>query len=104
MGELFQVFEFMSGIIAQQSVETVVAIVQSNASILNETGRTSDKYDLHLWMAHQLVTECKTYSGDLYRRLIRILPLKGKLPVTRKSRNSIPDSILDPRKFRESTL
>ena len=104
MGELFQVFKFMSGIIAQQSEETVMAIVQSIASILNETGRTSDKYDLHLWMAHQLVTECKTYPGDLYRRLIHILPVKGKLLVTGESRNLIPDSILHPRKFGESTL
>ena len=85
MGELFQVFKFMTGIIAQRSAETAVSIVQSVASIENETGGTSDKYGLRLWLAHQFINECKTYSGDLYRRLIRILPLKGKLKVTRES-------------------
>ena len=97
MDELFNVFKFMCGIVAQRSEETVVRIVQSIASILNETGRTSDKYDLHLWFAHQFINECKTYPGDLYRRLIRTLPLKGKLIVTRESRNSTRDSIVDPR-------
>ena len=97
MNELFNVFKFMCGIVAQRSEETVVRIVQSIASILNETGRTSDKYDLHLWFAHQFIKECKTYPGDLYRRLIRTLPLKGKLIVTRESRNSTRDSIVDPR-------
>ena len=104
MGELFQVFKFMSGIIAQRSEETAVSIVQSIASIENETGGTSDMYGHHLWWAHQFLNQCKTYSGDLYRRLIRILPLKGKLTVTRELRNSTRDSILDPRKFRESSL
>ena len=104
MDELFNVFKFMCGIVALRSEETVVAIVQSIASILNETGRTSDKYDLHLWFAHQFINECKTYSRDLQRRLIRTLPLKGKLIVTRESRNSTRDSIVDPRKFRESSL
>ena len=104
MGELFQVFKFMSGIIAQRSEETAVSIVQSIASIENETGGTSDTYGLHLWLGHQFVNECKTYSGDLYRRLICTLPLKGKLIVTRESRNSTRDLILDPRKFRESSL
>ena len=32
------------------------------------------------------------------------VPLKGKLTVTRELRNSTRDSILDPRKFRESSL
>ena len=32
------------------------------------------------------------------------VPLKGKLTVTRKSQNSTRDSILGPRKFRESSL
>ena len=32
------------------------------------------------------------------------VPLKDKLTVTRELRNSTRDSILDPRKFRESTL
>ena len=97
LDELFNVFKFMCGIVAQRSEETVVRIVQSIASILNETGRTSDKYDLHLWFAHQFINECKTFPGDLHRRLIRTLPLKGKLIVTRESRNSTRDSIVDPR-------
>ena len=97
MDELFNVFKFMCGIVAQRSEETVVRIVQSIASILNETDRTSDKYDLHFWFAHQFINECKTYPGDLYRRLIRTLSLKGKLIVTRESRNSTRDSIVDPR-------
>ena len=96
MGELFQVFKFMSGIVAQRSEETAVSIVQSVASIANETGGTSDKNGLHFWLAHQFINECKTYSGVLYRRLLRTLPLKGKLIVTRESRNSTRDSILDP--------
>ena len=104
MGELFQVFKFMSGIIAQRSEETAVSIVQSIASIENETGGTCDKYGHHLWLALQFLNQCKTYSGDLHRRLIRILPLKGKLTVTRELRNSTRDLILDPRKFRESSL
>ena len=97
MSELFQVFKFMSGIIAQRSEETAVSIVQNIASIENETGGTSDKY-------LEFLNECKTYSGALYRRLIRTLPLKGKLTVTRELRNSTRDSILDSRKFRESSL
>ena len=104
MAELFQVFKFMSGIIAQRSEETAVSIVQNIASIENETGGTSDEYGLHLRLAHQFINECKTYSGDLYRRLICTLPLKGKLTVTRELRNSTRDSILDPRKFPESSL
>ena len=41
----------------------------------------------------------ETFTEDL----IRTLPLKGKLTVTRELRNSTRDSILDPRKFRESS-
>ena len=104
MDELFHVFKFMSGIVAQQSEETALSIVQSVASILNETGLTSDKHDSYLAVAHYFINECRAYSRDLYRRLIHTLPLKGKLTVTREPRNSTRDSILDPRKFRESIL
>ena len=100
MGELFQVFKFMSGIVAQQSEETALSFVQSVASILNETGLTSDKHDSYLAVAHYFINECRAYSRDLYRRLIRTLRLKGKLTVTREPRNSTRDSILDPRKIR----
>ena len=104
MAELFHVFKFMSGIVAQQSEDTALSIVQSVASILSETGLTSDKHDSYLAVAHYFINECRAYSRDLYRRLIRTLPLKGKLTVTRQPRNSTRDSILDPRKFRESIL
>ena len=59
MDELFQVFKFMSGIIAQQSEETAVSVVKRIASILNETGLTS-----YLKVAHCFINECKTCSGD----------------------------------------
>ena len=55
---------FMSGIVAQQSEETALSIVQSVASILNETGLTSHKHDSYLAVAHYFINECKTCSGD----------------------------------------
>ena len=67
MDELFQVFKFMSGIIAQQSEETAVSIVQSIASIVNET----DEFVSYVRVAHYLINECKTCSGDLSTKLDR---------------------------------
>ena len=67
MGELFQVFEFMSGIIAQQSEETAVSIV-SIASIENETGPASHRF--YPKIAHYLINECKSCSGDLSTKFI----------------------------------
>ena len=64
MVELFQVFKFMCTIIAKESVETAVSVVKRIASILNETGLTSDKLVLYLKVAHCFVIECKTFSGD----------------------------------------
>ena len=64
MGELFHVFKFMSGIVALRSAETAVSLVQSIASIVNETGGTSDKFFSNLRFAHELINECKTCSGD----------------------------------------
>ena len=64
MGELFHVSKFMSGIVALQSAETTVSLVQSFASIVNETGGTSDKCLSNLRFAHELINECKTCSGD----------------------------------------
>ena len=67
MGELFHVFKFMSGMVALRSAETAVSIVQSIASMVNETGRThltSDKFLSNLRFAHELINECKTCSGD----------------------------------------
>ena len=71
MFELDNVFKFMSGIVAQLSQETVVSIVQSIATTVNETGGTSHKYVSYLKVAHHLMTECKTCSGDLYTKLAR---------------------------------
>ncbi|XP_074621195.1 uncharacterized protein LOC141879795 isoform X3 [Acropora palmata] len=70
MGELFQVFKFMSAIIAKQSEETAVSIVQSIASIENATGPASLRF--YPKVAHYLINECKTFSGDLYTKLVRI--------------------------------
>ena len=69
MGELFQVFKFMSAIIAKQSEETTVSIVQSIASIENETGPASHRF--YPKVAHYFINECKTCSGDLCTKLVR---------------------------------
>ena len=70
-GKLFHVFNFMSGIIAQQSEETAVSIVQRIASLVNETGLTSEDEErfYYLRVAHYFINECKTCSGDLYTKL-----------------------------------
>ena len=70
MGELLQVIKFMIGIVAQRSTRTAVSIVDIIASIVNERGRTSGKYDSYLWLAHYLINECKTCSADLYLKLV----------------------------------
>ena len=69
MKELFQVFKFMSTITAKESVETAVSVVKRIASILNETGLTSDKLESYLDVAHCFIIECKTFSGDLDTKL-----------------------------------
>ena len=69
MGELFQVFKFMSGIIAQQSEQTALSVVESIASILNERGVTSDKHGSYLKVAHYFIDECKTFSRELHTKL-----------------------------------
>ena len=70
MAELFQVFKFMSAIIAKQSEETAVSIVQIIASVENEIGPASHKF--YPKVAHYLINECKTCSGDLFTKLIRV--------------------------------
>ncbi|XP_044169016.1 nucleotide-binding oligomerization domain-containing protein 2-like [Acropora millepora] len=70
MGELFQVFKFMSRIIAQQSEQTAISIVQSIASSLNETGLTCDEQGSELEVAHYFIKECKTCSGHLHTKLV----------------------------------
>ncbi|XP_067016914.1 NLR family CARD domain-containing protein 3-like [Acropora muricata] len=69
MGDLFQVFRFMSAIIAKESVETAESVVKRIASILNKTGLTTDKLGLYLTVAHYFIIECKTFSGDLDTKL-----------------------------------
>ncbi|XP_067016909.1 protein NLRC3-like isoform X2 [Acropora muricata] len=69
MGELFEVFKFMSAIIAKESVETAESVVKRIASILNETGLTSDKLVSYLQVAHCFIIECKSFSGDLDTKL-----------------------------------
>ena len=64
MDELFHVVKFMIGIVAMRSEETAVSIVQSIASIVNDTGGTSDKFRSNLRFAHELINECKTCSGN----------------------------------------
>jgi len=71
MHELFHVLKFMIGIVALRSEEAAVSIVQSVASIANETGGTSDKFVSNLSLAHELINECKTFSGELYTTLVR---------------------------------
>ena len=69
MDELFHVFKFMSGIVAQHSEKTAVSIVHSISAIVNERGRSSHKYVSYLWLAHHFIDECKTFSEDLYTKL-----------------------------------
>ena len=71
MGELFHVFKFMSRIIALRSEETAMSILEGIASIVNETGGTSDKFLSKLRFAHELINECKACSGSLSRNLVR---------------------------------
>ena len=73
LNELFPVFEFMCGIVAQQSEETAVSIVKILASVVTKTGPTSREVVGFLSFANTLIKECKTYSGDLYKKLVRTL-------------------------------
>ena len=68
--ELNQVFMFMSGIIASQSEETAVSIVNGVASLVNVRGRRfPDAAKLYLNMALDVIGECKTCSENLYTKL-----------------------------------
>ena len=69
MGELFQVLKFMCTIIAKESVETAMSVVKRIASILNETGLASDELISYLEVAHCIIIECKSCSGDLDTKL-----------------------------------
>ena len=70
MGELFQVFKFMSGIIAQRSEETAVPIVQGIASLVNETARLNDTHIPYLEAAHYFINEFKTCPGNPCVKLV----------------------------------
>ena len=73
VNELRHVLKFMSGILAQRSEEAAVSIVESNASIVSETGVTSPKADFYLRVANIVIRECKTCSEDLYTKVVRTL-------------------------------
>ena len=73
MVELFHVFKFMIGIVALRSEETAVSILQSSASIVNDTGGTSREFDSKLRVAVYIIDECKTCSEDLSTKLVRSL-------------------------------
>ncbi|XP_015767926.1 PREDICTED: protein NLRC3-like [Acropora digitifera] len=64
ISELFHALKFMTGIVAQRSRETAVSIMQSIASIVNETGGSSLKFVSCLSVANALIYECKNCSGD----------------------------------------
>ncbi|XP_068753926.1 protein NLRC3-like [Montipora capricornis] len=90
--ELNKVFMFMSGIIASQSEETAVSIVNGVASLVNVRGRRSpDAAELYLNMALDVIGECKTCSINLYTKLAytfgKILDLTE---IRVESRTSIP--------------
>ena len=68
--QLRQVFTFMSGIIALQSEENAVSIVQSIASLVNSEGRKSTKFKSHLTLAFNFINECKTCRENLYTKLV----------------------------------
>ena len=68
--ELNQVFMFMSGIIASQSEETAVSIVNGVASLANVRGhRSPHDVNLYLKLALDVIGECKTCSENLYTKL-----------------------------------
>ena len=69
--ELSHVFKFMCGILALRSEETTVSLVQTIASIVNETQYRVDF--TYLRFARTLINECKTISGELFTKLVRTL-------------------------------
>ena len=50
-----------------------MSIVQSIALIVNESGHASDNFISYFNVADTLIKECKTFSGDLYAKLVRTL-------------------------------
>ena len=73
MNELRHVSQFMIGIVALRSEETAVSIVQCVASIANDAGGTPRRLVSFLSFAHCLISECKTCSSELSKKLHRTL-------------------------------
>ena len=67
--ELRQVFTFMGGIVAMHSDATALSIVNSIASVVNFSGRTTGNYKMHLSLALRFIDECKLFSETLYTEL-----------------------------------
>ena len=88
--ELFHVLKFMSGIIAQRSEETAVSIVESIASLVSETGLASPKVNCYVIVANILIRECKTCSGALHTKVVRILGERLQLVDVVLSPSSFP--------------
>ena len=86
--ELFQVFDFMSGI-AQRSEEAAASIVEIIASIVSETGVQSPKVGFYFRVAYILIEECKTCSGDLYTKVVRTFGERLQLVHLKMSRSSV---------------
>ena len=69
-GQLNQVFILMSGIIASQSEETAVSIVNNVASLASMADpRSPADPNLYLGLALDVIEECKTCSENLHTKL-----------------------------------
>ncbi|XP_068699894.1 nucleotide-binding oligomerization domain-containing protein 2-like [Montipora foliosa] len=68
-GQLSQVFMFMSGIIASQSKETAVSIVNSIVSFVNLEASTTLYRQNMVLLALAFIEECQPFSEDLYTKL-----------------------------------
>ena len=70
-GQLNQVFILMSGIIASQSEETAVSIVNNVASLASMANpRSPADPNLYLGLALDVIQECSTCSENLYTKLV----------------------------------
>ena len=69
--QLNHVFMFMSGIIASQSEETVLSIVNNVGSLASVTDRRCPANpNLYLELALDIIEKCKTCSENLYTKLV----------------------------------
>ena len=67
--ELYEVFTFMSGIVATRSAETAMSIVHTTASLINVSGCDDDEYPLLVFFALEFIYECLTCAENLYTKL-----------------------------------